>query len=42
MKKAGKVSFVTIGNAGHRSSSDTPESVAFTLNVGFMGRAVKM
>jgi hypothetical protein len=42
MKKAGKVSFVTIGNAGHRSPSDTPESVAFIVECWVMGRAVKV
>jgi cathepsin A (carboxypeptidase C) len=37
LKKAGKLSFATIDNAGHSSPGDAPESVAFIVECWVRG-----
>lgn len=39
MKKAGKLSFFTVDNAGHTSPGDAPESVAFMVECWLNGNS---
>lgn len=38
VKKAGKLSFLTVDNAGHTSPGDAPESVAFVVECWTRGK----